>query len=257
VKHVLVALGMLGCGATKPQPHGPALPLDRIAIVGASISAGFGGTPFGDAFARAAPHSAVESEANLMMFRDPPGDTHAQLAKAAAFHPTTIVALDFLFWDLYGSTDPAWRDRAFAAGLDELERSRAAGAWIVVGDVPRITTAAEWMLPHDQVPSADVLAAANAKLAAWARGRDRVLVVPLVEWTEPLRSGGAVELAPGERVDARTLLAGDGLHANALGTWYLLDRLDRFISAELPGTPDDALVFRRPATVARSRSTSW
>jgi len=241
----LAVLVLAGCHAPA-APRGPALPLDRVAIVGASVSAGFGGTPFGDAFTRAAPHSAVESEANVMMFRDPVGDTHAQLVRAIAFRATTIVALDVLFWDLYGSTDAAWRDRALAAALDELERARVGGAWVVVGDIPLITTAAEWMLPHDQIPTPDALATANAKIAAWATGRERVLLVPLVAWTEPLRSGGTVDLAPGERVDARTLLAGDGLHANPLGTWYLLDHLDHFIEAKLPGTPDSALVFRRP-----------
>jgi hypothetical protein len=227
-------------------PHGPALPLDRIEIVGASVSAGMAGTPFGAAFARAASHSSVESQASIMLFRDPIGGTRAQLQQAIAFHATTIVAFDLLFWDCYGSTDPAWRERALTAALGELDAARATGAWIVVGDVPRITTAADWMLPHEQVPDPDALVALNAKIAAWANGRERVLLVPLVAWTEPLRSGGTVELAPGERIAARELLAQDGLHPNPLGTWYLLDRLDHFIEDKLPGTPKDALVFERP-----------
>jgi hypothetical protein len=241
----VMALAVVGaCHARAAR--GPALPLGRIAIVGASVSAGFGGAPFGEAFAQAAPGSAVESEANLMMFRDPLDETKSQLARAIAFRPTVIVALDFLFWDCYGSPDPAWRERALDAGLTELERARVGGAWIVVGDVPRITTAAEWMLPHELVPDAATLATLNGRITAWAAGRDRVLLVPLVEWTEPLRSGGSIELVPGERVDARSLLSADGLHANPLGTWYLLDRLDHWIEGRLPGTARDALVFQRP-----------
>jgi hypothetical protein len=243
---LVAALACCHAPAEHGTERGPALPLDRIAIVGASVSAGFGGTPFGDAFARAAPRSVVESEASVMMFRDPSGETDAQLARATAFHPTVVVALDFLFWDCYGSRDPAWRERALEHALAELERLRAAGAWIVLGDVPRITTAADWMLPHELVPEPAALALLNEKIAAWASGRQRVLLVPLVEWTEPLRSGGTVELAPGERVAASALLAGDGLHANPLGTWYVLDQLDRWIEGKLPGTARDALVFQRP-----------
>ena len=238
---LLVAIG--GCGSSKPP--GPALPLDRIEIVGASVSAGFGGTPFGEAFSAAAKQSKVESQADVMMFRDPEGNSKAQIERAIAFKPTVIVALDFLFWDIYGPPR-RYRDAALDQGLADLERARAAGAWIILGDVPRITTAAEWMLSASQVPAVDDLAKLNAKIVAWATGRERVLLVPLVEWTEPLRAGGNVELAPGENVAARDLMALDGLHANALGTWYLLDKLDRFIESKLPGTPKQALVFVRP-----------
>lgn len=246
MKPLAVLALVAACHAQAARPVGPALPLQRIAIVGASVSAGFGGTPFGVEFARAAPHSAVESEANVLLFRDPAGDTHRQIDRAIAFHPTTIVALDLLFWHVYGAPVPALRERALASALAELERARAAGAWIVVGDVPLITTAPDWMLPRDIIPTPAALAAANRALAAWAAGRDRVIVVPIAAWTAPLREGGDVELAPGERVPARMLVSPDGLHANALGDWYLLDRLDHLIESRLPGTPHDALVFARP-----------
>ncbi len=228
-----------------PTPE-PALPLDRIEIVGASVSAGFGGTPFGDAFTTAAPRSLIESDANVMLFRDPIGETAHQLQRAEAFHPTVVIALDLLFWDVYGSTDPAWRARALDASLDGLDRVRRGGAWIVLGDVPLITTAAEWILAKELVPAPADLAAINAKVSAWAKGRERVMMVPLAAWTEPLRSGGSIALAPNEVVDAKTLVAPDGLHANALGTWYLLDRLDHLIETTLPGTRADALAFKRP-----------
>jgi hypothetical protein len=71
-------------------------------------------------------------------------------------------------------------------------------------------------------------------------------MVPLVEWTEPLRSGGSVKMPDGKTVDAASLMAFDGLHANPDGTWYLLDRLDHYIEEKLPGTPKAALAFARP-----------
>jgi hypothetical protein len=223
----------------------PALPLERIAVVGASMSAGFGGMPFGDAFANAAPRSQIEAAANVMLFQDPIGESRLQIERAIAFRATTIVALDFLFWDLYASPEPAWRDRALEAGLGELERARASGAWILVGDIPHVTTASELLLSKSNVPDAETLAAYNAKIAAWTK-RERVLYVPFASWAEPLAKDGDVELAPGERVPARTLVAPDGLHANELGVWALLDRLDKLIERALPGTPKDALVFVRP-----------
>jgi hypothetical protein len=240
----------MGCHAKPQAPAvtGPALPIDRIVIVGASVSAGLGGTPFIDAFTAAAKGSKVATEANVMMFRDPEGESQTQIDHAVAFHATTVVALDFLFWDVYGSPDRAWRERALAHGLAELERARATGAWIIVGDIPLITTAADWMLPHEQVPTAADLAVFDQAIVAWGTGRERVIEVPLAAWTEPLRAGGDVELSPGEKVPAQSLMSLDGLHANALGTWYVLDRLDHLIETTLPGTPKAALVFVRPKT---------
>ncbi len=233
-------------GGQAASRQGPSLPLERIAIVGASVSAGFGGTPFGEAFSAAARGSKVDTAANVMLFRDPIGDTQRQLDQAVAFKATTIVALDLLFWDVYGSRDAAWHEEALTTALDRLEQVRAAGAWIVIGDVPLITTASEMLLPKEAVPQPVVLDAANEKIRAWA-GRDRVIIVPLGEWTAPLRAGGDITLPGGETKPAAELMSIDGLHANALGTWYLLDKLDHYIEEKLPGTPKDALVFVRPA----------
>ncbi len=213
--------------------------------MGASVSAGFGGAPFGEMFTAAAPQSKVETFANVFLFRDPIAETHAQIDKAIAFEATTIVALDFLFWDLYGSSDPMWRDKALAKALGELERARAAGAWIIVGDVPHVVTAAEWMLAKEQVPDVAALAKYNQMIRSFCE-RERVLFVPFAEWAEPLAAGGDVEIAPGERVPAGTLMALDGLHMNPLGVWAVLDRLDHWIEQKLPGTPLDAFVFVRP-----------
>jgi hypothetical protein len=229
-----------GCrpAATPPGARGPGLPVDRIAIVGASVSAGFGGTPFGDAFRAAAKGAAVESWANLMLFRDPVGETRLQLGKALEHRTTSLVALDLLFWHVYNSN-------SLDVALAELDKVHATGAWIVIGDVPRITTASELLLPKEAIPSQEAIDAANTRIRSWA-ARERVLLVPLAEWTAPLRAGANIEIAPGEQLPAASLMAVDGLHANPLGTWYLLDRLDKLIETALPGTPKDALVFVRP-----------
>jgi hypothetical protein len=200
------------------------------------VSAGFGGTPFGDAFTNAAPRSKVMTAANVMLFREPIKDTRRQIEEALAFKPTVVIGLDILFWDVYGGT------RELEPALKELERI---DSWLVIGDVPLITTANEMMLPKEAIPSQAELDAANARIRTWAT-RDRVLLVPLAEWTAPLRNGEEVTLTTGEKMPASDLMAIDGLHANALGTYYVLDKLDHYIEAKLPGTPRNAIAFKRP-----------
>jgi hypothetical protein len=222
-------------------------PFARIAIAGASVSAGFGGAPFGDAFTAAAPTSAVESSANVMLFKDPIGDTDRQLAEATAFKPSIVIALDLLFWDVYGSEDAAWHERALANALAGLEKLRSDGAWIIVGDVPLITNASDWMLPREAIPTQARLDEANRRIEKWAaKGKGHIVLVPLAQWTAPLRTGAKVTLPTGESVEASELMAVDGLHANPLGTWYVLDKLDHYLEHAIPGVAKGALVFKRP-----------
>jgi hypothetical protein len=181
----------------------------------------------------------------MMLFKDPMGDTARQIQEASAFKPSIVIALDLMFWDVYGGSAPGWHRKALAGSIDRLEDLRAGGVWIVVGDVPLITTASELMLPKDAIPSKADLDAANKEIATWAK-KDHVVLVPLAEWTSPLRTGANVKLPTGEMVEAAELMALDGLHANPLGTWYVLDKLDHFLEATIPGTSKDALVFKRP-----------
>ena len=177
--------------------------------------------------------------ANVMLFREPLPDTRRQIDAAIAFKPTVVFGIDVLFWDVYGGGGD------LEAALKELERL---DAWVVVGDVPMITTANEMMLPKEAIPSQAALDAANARIRSWAT-RDRVLLVPLADWTAPLRNGDVVTMPSGEKLPAANLMALDGLHANALGTYYVLDKLDHYIEAKLPGTAKGALVFARPTSL--------
>jgi len=71
-----------------PVVVGKALPVERIAIVGASVSAGFGGMPFGEAFEQAAPRSQIEAAANVLLFQDPIAESRVQIDRAIAFRAT-------------------------------------------------------------------------------------------------------------------------------------------------------------------------
>ncbi len=215
----------------------------RIFIMGASVSAGMGGLTFLDAFKAAAPRGEVASAASIMLFRDPKAATLKQAAHAADFKPSIVIALDLLFWDAYGFAPQAARRRAIADALAALDRLHAAGAIIVVGDIPRIVTASPMMLSPEAVPPANELAELNAELAAWA-GPGK-FVAPFAAWATPLAANAAVTMPDGARVMASTLMAADGLHANPRGTYYVLSLLDHWLEAR--GVPADDFVFVAPA----------
>ena len=215
----------------------------RIFIMGASVSAGMGGLTFLEAFKTAAPRGEVASAASIMLFRDPTAATQRQAVQALAFKPNLVVALDLLFWDAYGFAPQASRRVAMTAALAQLDRLHAAGAIVVVGDIPHIVTASPMLLSPEAVPSINELAELNAELAAWA-GPGK-WVAPFASWAAPLAKNAEVTLPDGARVVASTLMAADGLHANPLGTFYVLSLLDRWLEAR--GVPADDLRFVAPA----------
>jgi hypothetical protein len=243
---------LAACHGSSSKPGSPGssgsastLSRDRIFIMGASVSAGFGGLSFVDAMKPAAINSLVDGAANVMLFRDPLGDTEKQFEAARKFRPTIVVALDLLFWDAYGFPEQSQRRKAIASTLAQLDLVHDAGATIVVGDIPRITTASPIMLDPSLVPSVEDLAVLNAELLPWAeQGAVSKYVVPLSEWTAPLKSNAMVVLPDGRSVSPTTLMAPDGLHTNAMGTYYLLATMDAWL--EQHGMKADVFAFSPP-----------
>lgn len=251
-----LALALIACGRPAPAPTpvtvapvvvapvdaavdaAAPLVLTRIAVVGASVSAGFTAPRIAEAM-RAAGTSEVIDAADLWMFRDPDGNGAAQIATAAAAKPSLVVALDFLFWFAYQPSD---RAASLERGLTLLATLDGP---LAVGDLADMRGADPRMLPPTSVPPADELAAMNARIAAWAAARPGTVVLPLAAWTAPLLAGAEVELAPGERIAASSLLFLDGLHPNPLGLWYLLGQLDGALERGF-GIDAQALVFARP-----------
>ena len=227
--------------ASAPAPA-PVPPWPRIAVLGASMSAGFGGTPLAEAFAAAAPGATIDDEASVFVFQDAPARGREQVDAALVTPPQLVVAIDFLFWHAYNGDGPERLTRV-EQGLADLARLRDAGALVVVGDIPRITTS-PLLIPASAVPSVDDLATINARIHAWGDAPG-TLVVPFASWAEPLAAGGDVEISPTERVPAASLVTEDGLHPNALGVWNVLHRVDAEMERRL-GTPAAALVFARP-----------
>ncbi|MBI5502835.1 MAG: SGNH/GDSL hydrolase family protein [Deltaproteobacteria bacterium] len=215
----------------------PALPFDRIAVIGASVSAGFGSIRVAKALDETirTPHETGDF-AQVFFFQDPFGEGQRQVARAVEFRPTVVYALDFLFWYAYGSGwTLAEREHNVDLGLRQLERLDAP---ILVGDVPDMTGAADWMLDPAQIPPLPELAALNARIRAWAEGRPNVLLLPLSEWTAPLHATAPVVVDDdGRTVAPRELMAPDGLHPNAAGVRYLLRQTHLHARVRLPGPP--------------------
>jgi len=229
-----------------PAPPGPAIDFARVEVIGASMSAGFGGAPL-DALldqAIAGPHR-VDSAADVFTSRDPVAVVRGQVDHALAAKPTVVFALDALFWYVYvAGVDADRRLAELEVGLAELARIDVP---LIVGDIPWMRDASPLMIPPAAIPPPDQLARCNQRIREWAAGRRDVLVVPFSAWVEPLLRGEAVVERDGEPpVAADELMAIDHLHPNRRGVVYILRRVDRAIEERFPATPREALEIAIP-----------
>ena len=223
----------------------PARLWQRVAVVGASVSAGFAAPRVADRVRgslAAIDDDVVLDAANLHMVRDPWGDGARQVDAAIGHHAILVLAIAFLFWYAYQPGDAAARAASLERGLAELARLDVP---LAVGDVPDMRQADPRMLPAAVVPSPAELDALNSRVRAWAAARPRTAVLPLHAWSARLATDEPVELAPGDTVAARRLLFVDGLHVNPLGLGWMLVQIDVQLEREL-GVPIDAVTFARP-----------
>ncbi len=207
----------------------------RTVVVGASVSAGVGGETIADALkATLVKPGEIRNLSDVYFFRRPAAAARIQLSTARRLKPTVVVALDLMFWQVYGD-DRKWRSR-----FDEvLRRIDAVPVPMLLGDIPDMRHAADWMLPSRVHPSDGELDEANRRLRDFARVRLRVELVPLSKWTKRLHDGGVIKLAQGHSVDAKSLLTVDRLHPNAKGTEHLVDQLLSHVQDAFPLTRDD------------------
>ncbi|MEM9238198.1 MAG: hypothetical protein AAGB14_15610, partial [Verrucomicrobiota bacterium] len=152
IRH-LVLLLITATGLLASEP----LSLDRIVVIGASVSRGFTKSePFGgeksvqlrfDRYLDAAltvPHGKIINDSNHLFFTAVEKEAGTQLDRLKRRDPTLVVAVDFLFWFLYGHPDRVGdRLAMFEKGLGMLE---AIDAPLVVGDIPDTSAAVGHML---------------------------------------------------------------------------------------------------------------
>ena len=232
----LVAALALCVSAFAADPKDPL----RVAVIGASASAGFGCTyrvakADGEYMRSFRLIDMVECACDELklktldtssgfFFFSPVKNGATAAKRAREFNPECVVALDFLFWYCYGDDGPsgealkseAERLEKLELGLKELESFAVP---VLVGDIPNMQRAVGKMLSASQMPSADTLAKANARLAAWAKDRANVRVLPLAAMQQSLMTTNSLEINGRKIVGtAETpLLQRDELHPAPLG----------------------------------------
>lgn len=229
----------------------PSSPLARPIVLGASVSAGARAEHRVDGAGAGIVDLAAALDASLVdgdrfssladgaAFLDPVGSIDRQVAATTAQRATLVVAVDALFWCVYGPAGGASerRDR-LRDGLDELGN---VGVPILVADLPDLRPAVARMLGPGAVPDDATLAEANASIRAWVEADPRRCLLSL----QPLLDG-----AGGETL--RSAFAADGLHASAQGEVQLaIAVLERLAACKV--VPRDAFLADRDAVLARVR----
>lgn len=224
---------------------------DRITVVGASASDGFGvsvradqkeGEPkppavsmnladvlrYGAVEANAPKHPVVHHYASGFFFMNPGPVGRGEIDRALKANSTLLIALDFLFWYVYGTVDASGEPFAdesarlanLETGLAQLDRVLSEGVPIVVGDIPDMHDAIGKMLSKPQVPKAETLKLVNERLSKWVHDRPGVRMVPLSSILDSLKSGAEISLGGKVWDPAKlgALLQRDQLHPTYCGT---------------------------------------
>lgn len=207
---------------------------EHLGVAGSSVSAGFLGAGVAGLLAEAAPSAAVHDVSATLYFRKSIDERRALLDELIEAKPALTLALDFLFW---------WTHGTQAYNLDEgLAQLDAIPGLVVVGTVPRMTSAKRWIM--SRVRSAEAIADINARILNWASTRPRVIVVPLATWYS--RRSEADGPLPGDAaVTADELFAPDGLHLTALGTRFVVRRSLAAVAQSLPDAPPPLVPWSR------------
>ena len=226
---------------------------DRVAVIGASASDGFGvivkdepaptdgraatvqlglakilRLAAAKAAAKAAAAPIVHDYASGYFFANPGHVGRGEIDRALKRDPTLVIALDYLFWWVFGTVDAAGeqmsdedaRLKNLEAGLAQLDRLLAAGTPIVVGDLPDMADAIGKMLSKAQVPKPETLAKANARIAEWSAVRSGARHFPLAQIHAALKRGEMISLGGTSWETARwgEFLQRDQLHPTFVGT---------------------------------------
>lgn len=268
---------------------------DRIAVVGASVSDGFGvvvveevaegdtaasksaksvpaGVNLSDVLRASVPTSPapiVHHYASGFFFSNPGSVGKSEIDRALGTKPTLVLAVDFLFWYVYGTVtvdgevmqDEAARVVNLEAGLAQLDRVLATGVPVIIGDLPDMRDAIGRMLSKNQVPAPETLNAVNARITAWVATRPAVKLMQLRTLLAALKAGGALTVA-GRAWDPTklgALLQNDQLHPTFAGTVIIAAGLidlarTNDTSAQPPFVFDPASVATRALETKKSKS---
>ncbi len=195
--------------------------LERVAVIGASVSAGFrvqhpetrARLSLADFLDRmlVGEHELHDLADEIFGF-DPPLTGKIMAKNARKRDPQLVVAVDFLFWFLHGNArDEAGRLEKLETGLDLLASFDCP---VLVGLIPLMAESRS--LARRGLPAPETLDTANKRIRAWAQEHGAV-VVELDDFMARLQSGERVEVGDLALDDTGELLQADGLHTTLLG----------------------------------------
>lgn len=211
-----------------PAPLAPAARenrVERVVVMGASMSAGFGlERDFAAAIEASLrpPHEPVLALGDLLFFASPQAFGTRQVEAALEAEPTLVVGIDFLFWFGYGALDShggpieqeSERLELLELGLGLLEEFECP---LVLADFPDMSAAVGKMISPAQMPAKATLPLLSQRVREWAAKRENTLVLPLSELATKL--GSKVEVRIGRHVfpAGARLLQQDQLHPTLEG----------------------------------------
>lgn len=229
--------------------------LSRVAVIGASFSAGAGHTHELGAHASLAPfvQSIFQAEAlgtqavkplnrgSFLSFTRPTLFGGIQVQAALKHKASLVIGLDFLFWYAHGFLGEKARMERLELGLAELDKLPCP---ILLGDLPDIRFALDGtsrltggpLIRSSMLPSPELLAALNERIRAWAAQRPRVTLAPLASFVAKVHAGEKIDLQGASMAPRKfeDLIQTDLLHPTVDGALTLL------VMAA------DALVMARP-----------
>ena len=251
---IISVLALALCIASPAFARDETKTLARIAVIGASMSDGFGvrvSTTLADGkkisegvnlselvkVACKDPTVVVSNYTSSLYFMNPARTAKSSATRALGANaqemPTCVLAVDWLFWNGYGVSNmkgeklsgDTERMELLDNALACLEPMCAANIPIVLGDFPDMHSAiGGGMISAPMVPSVECLAALNARVAMWALTKKNVCVVSLSKLTQDLLQKKSIHAA-GRDWDAQTLgplLQKDRLHPTFAGTVTVL-----------------------------------
>jgi hypothetical protein len=230
-------------------------PWERIAMIGASLTAGFTmSEPFGgpkteqcrlsryvDAGIKVR-HEPVQNFATPTFFMAPVVNGREQIRQALNLKPTLVTAVDFLFWFCYGhGIAEQQRLPRLEKGLSLLDDFKCP---LVIGDIPDVSAAVGTMLTADEVPAAATRDLANQRIRQWAADRANVVIIPIAQLMRAIASNDPVTFhgATEPRGATRRFLQDDQLHPTPAGCAFLAESIfDSLCSRQQSFAADDVL----------------
>ncbi len=189
----------------------------HIAVIGASVSAGYGldvrlsevlDAAIGD-------RKTITDLSSALLFLNPLGYANEVGQKLKKDAPSVVIGIDFLFWFAYGEKDFNTRKKDLQQALRLLEKLKC---YIVVGDLPKFSESENIVLGSNAIPSDEELRVLNRIIQRWGKKNKKVTIFPLCSIVESIKKGEPIEIN-GVRKTYRQeqIFQPDGVHATQMG----------------------------------------